>query len=60
MNCNMILDQSVILLIRRVSPVMSDIFPKTPSDERDPQEDQREDSKREDEISEGKPPHYED
>ena len=45
---------------RGVIPVMSDLFPKTPSDERDPQEDQQEDSKREEEISEGKPPHYQD
>ncbi len=39
---------------------MSDLFPKTPSDERDPQEDSREEAIRENELNEGRPPHYED
>lgn len=37
---------------------MSDVFPVTTEDERDPREDQKEDSKREEEIREDKPPHH--
>jgi hypothetical protein len=39
---------------------MSDLFPATTQDERDPNEDKNEESLRENEINEGKPPHYED
>jgi len=35
---------------------MSDVFPTTPDDERDPREDQKEDKKREEEIKGDKPP----
>ena len=41
-------------------PAMSDLFPKTPSDERDPQEDKNDELRRENELNEGRPPHYED
>jgi len=37
---------------------MSDVFPTTPDDERDPREDQKEDKKREEEIKGDKPPHH--
>jgi len=37
---------------------MSDVFPVTTEDERDPREDQKEDSKREEEIKGDKPPHH--
>jgi len=37
---------------------MSDVFPVTPDDERDPREDQKEDKKREEEIKGDKPPHH--
>lgn len=37
---------------------MSDVFPVTNEDERDPREDQKEDSKREEEIRGDKPPHH--
>ncbi|CAM8621307.1 hypothetical protein MCEMSE18_00111 [Candidatus Planktophila versatilis] len=37
---------------------MSDVFPVTTEDERDPREDQKEDSKREEEIRRDKPPHH--
>lgn len=37
---------------------MSDVFPVTTEDERDPSEDQKEDSKREEEIRGDKPPHH--
>ena len=38
---------------------MSDVFPATTEDERDPREDQSEDSRREAEIKGDKPPHHE-
>ncbi len=38
---------------------MSDVFPATPDDERDPREDQKEDRRREEEIKGDKPPHHE-
>ena len=37
---------------------MSDVFPVTTEDERDPREDQKEDSKREEEIRGDIPPHH--
>jgi len=37
---------------------MSDVFPVTTDDERDPREDQNENRKREDEIKGDKPPHH--
>ena len=37
---------------------MSDVFPATTEDERDPREDQNEDARREDEIKGDKPPHH--
>lgn len=37
---------------------MSDVFPVITEDERDPREDQKEDSKREEEIRGDKPPHH--
>ena len=37
---------------------MSDVFPATTDDERDPREDQNEDRKREEEIKGDKPPHH--
>ena len=37
---------------------MSDVFPVTTEDERDPREDQNEDRKREEEIKGDKPPHH--
>ena len=39
---------------------MSDVFPVTTDDERDPREDQNENRKREDEIKGDKPPHHDD
>lgn len=38
---------------------MSNIFPETPDDERDPREDQKEDARREEEIKGDRPPHHE-
>jgi hypothetical protein len=38
---------------------MSDVFPATTEDERDPREDQKEDRRREEEIKGDKPPHHE-
>lgn len=37
---------------------MSNLFPDTPSDERDPREDELEESKRDEEIKGDKPPHH--
>ncbi len=37
---------------------MSDVFPATTEDERDPREDQSEDARREAEINGDKPPHH--
>jgi len=37
---------------------MSDVFPATTEDERDPREDQNEDAKRIAEIKGDKPPHH--
>jgi hypothetical protein len=37
---------------------VSDVFPATTDDERDPREDQKEDRKREEEIKGDKPPHH--
>lgn len=37
---------------------MSDLFPSTTDDERDPREDQSDESRRERELEEGKPPHH--
>ncbi|MEY3973392.1 MAG: hypothetical protein RJA71_704 [Actinomycetota bacterium] len=37
---------------------MSDVFPVTTEDERDPREDQSEDARREAEIKGDKPPHH--
>lgn len=37
---------------------MSDLFPNTTDDERDPCEDQSEDRKREEELKRDKPPHH--
>ena len=37
---------------------VSDVFPATTEDERDPREDQNEDRRREDEIKGDKPPHH--
>lgn len=37
---------------------MSDVFPATTEDERDPREDQSEDAKRMAEIKGDKPPHH--
>jgi hypothetical protein len=37
---------------------MSDVFPATTDDERDPREDQSEDAKRTAEIKGDKPPHH--
>lgn len=37
---------------------MSNVFPATTDDERDPQEDQGEELRREDEIKGDKPPHH--
>jgi hypothetical protein len=39
---------------------MSDVFPATTDDERDPREDQSDDRKREAEIKGDKPPHHDD
>ncbi len=39
---------------------VSNIFPATTDDERDPQEDQNEDRRREEEIKGDRPPHHED
>ena len=38
---------------------MSDVFPVTTEDERDPREDKCEERRREDEIKGDKPPHHE-
>jgi len=37
---------------------MSDVFPATTDDERDPREDENADKQREDEIKGDKPPHH--
>lgn len=37
---------------------MSDVFPVTTDDERDPREDEKEDSRRTEEIKGDKPPHH--
>jgi hypothetical protein len=37
---------------------MSEVFPVTTEDERDPREDQKDDRKREEEIRGDKPPHH--
>jgi hypothetical protein len=37
---------------------MSDVFPVTTDDERDPREDEKADKQREDEIKGDKPPHH--
>ena len=37
---------------------VSDVFPATTSDARDPREDQNEDRRREEEIKGDKPPHH--
>lgn len=39
--------------------VMSEIWPETTSDEKDPHDDQEEEKRREDEIQLDKPPHHE-
>jgi len=39
---------------------MSDLFPGSTKDERDPREDQSENRRREEEIKGDKPPHHED
>lgn len=38
---------------------MSEIWPETTSDEKDPRDDQEEEKRREDEIRLDKPPHHE-
>ncbi len=38
---------------------MSEMWPKTTSDERDPRDGQEEEKRREDEINSDKPPHHE-
>ena len=38
---------------------MSEIWPKTTSDERDPRDDQEEEKRRDDEINSDIPPHHE-
>jgi hypothetical protein len=45
-------------LERKVITVMSELFPQTTDDERDPREDQSEDRRREEEIKGDKPPHH--
>lgn len=37
---------------------MSDVFPATTEDERDPRDDSNEDKRREEEIKGDKPPHH--
>ena len=37
---------------------MSEIWPKTTSDERDPRDDQEEETRRQEEIKTDKPPHH--
>jgi hypothetical protein len=39
---------------------MSQLFPESSEDERDPREDQSEDRRREEEIKGDKPPHHDD
>jgi hypothetical protein len=39
---------------------MSQLFPESSEDERDPREDQGEDRRREEEIKGDKPPHHDD
>ena len=46
--------------IEGVKRVMSQLFPATTEDERDPREDQNEENRREAEIKSDKPPHHED
>jgi hypothetical protein len=38
---------------------MSEIWPKTTSDERDPRDEQEEEMRRQEEIKSDKPPHHE-
>jgi len=45
--------------IEGVKRVMSQLFPATTEDERDPREDQNEENRREAEIKGDKPPHHE-
>lgn len=40
------------------APTVSNIFPETTDDERDPREDQNEDRRREEEIKGDRPPHH--
>ena len=47
-----------IRILSQVFSLMSDVFPVTTEDERDPREDQKEDRKREEEIRGDKPPHH--
>lgn len=37
---------------------MSDLYPTTTSDERDPREDKNDEAKREEELQRDKPPHH--
>ena len=46
--------------IEGVKRVMSQLFPESSKDERDPHEDQNEDRRREEEIKGDKPPHHDD
>jgi hypothetical protein len=46
--------------IEGVRRAMSQVFPATTEDERDPREDQSDDRRREEEIKGDKPPHHED
>ncbi len=47
-------------LIEEVALQMSDLFPSSTEDERDPREDQSDSKRREDEIKGDKPPHHDD
>lgn len=40
--------------------IMSEVWPKTTADERDPQDDQEAEKQREEEIQSDKPPHHDD
>ena len=53
-----ILDSLDLLLGIRKWKLMSDLFPSSTEDERDPREDQSDSKKREDEIKGDKPPHH--
>lgn len=44
--------------IEGVKRVMSQLFPESSEDERDPREDRSDSKKREDEIKSDKPPHH--